>query len=412
MNKRGVDNVDNIVEVSDSNVSICEKTVDIKQNQSFNESNLMTLPFISLKRKRVREINRIWIRDGQEVSLKVVGGEFLCPTIYELDVLMALFKIQAKSMANKLVVCNSKTFDEDGEVLTSKHQITNMSKVINFTYRGLAKEMGLSGFGKATKDRLEKSIRCLNECTIYSTLAIRDQECGEYIVDFDGMESSRILKNYKSYSLTRRKMANKKLLDPVKIEEYQSVEIDDFFFKNLCNNFLKIYDYDIYKSLKSSVAKKLQLILTQWSRGNEKYIKFQTLYDYIGLDCNTKEEIYYANKQIKAALEELVLVKFIQGYKWGNEGINLVFNTTSRVKSRNLDKYNTDSEVVARLREIGVDYDDITKYCRLDTMQYIAALLRYVDVKESKGEIKDVRLFTLKGLKLDSYDVRDYMADI
>ena len=75
-----------------------------------------------------------------------------------------------------------------------------------------------SPFATLIGERLEKSILCLNECTIYSTLAIRDQEVGEYVIDFDGCESSRILKNYKSYSVSKRKMANKKLLDPAKIE--------------------------------------------------------------------------------------------------------------------------------------------------------------------------------------------------
>ena len=84
--------------------------------------------------------------------MKVVGGaKYLCPTIYELDVLMALFKIHSKNMDDKIEVLTSKTVDENGEVLTSKHSITNMPQKINFTYRGLAKEMGLSGFGKAQK---------------------------------------------------------------------------------------------------------------------------------------------------------------------------------------------------------------------------------------------------------------------
>lgn len=408
-----MNNVENIVETSKNEDLSCGKVINMKKNQSFNESNLMTLPFISLKRKRVPEIKRFWIRDGQEVALKVVGGaKYLCPTIYELDVLMALFKIHSKNMDDKIEVLTSKTVDENGEVLTSKHSITNMPQKINFTYRGLAKEMGLSGFGKATKERLEKSILCLNECTIYSTLAIRDQEVGGYVIDFDGCESSRILKNYKSYSVSKRKMANKKLLDPVKIEEHQSVEIDDFFYKNLCNNFLKIYDYDIYKNLKSSVAKKLQLILTQWSRGYEKYIKFQTLCDYIGLDCITKDEIYYSNKQLKIALEELKSIKFIQEYSFINEGVNLVFNTTSREKARGLDKYTTDEEIVSRLRELGIDYDDIIKYCRLESMDYIAALLRYIDDRIKMGFVDDIKKYTQKGLPYGKYDVNKYMIEL
>lgn len=405
-----MDSVENALKSSYNEEIECEKVVDIKEYQSFNESNLMTLPFISLKRKRVPEIKRTWIRDGQEVSLQIKGGaEFGCPTIYELDVLMALFKIQSKHMNDKLVVLKSNKVNDDGEIIKTKHSITNMQQTINFTYRGLAKEMGLKGFGKSTKERLEKSIKCLNECTVYSTLAIRDQEQGEYVIDFDGVESTRILKNYKSYNMTKWKKSNKKILDPAKVEEFQSVEIDDFFFYNMCNNFLKLYDYNIYKQLKSSVAKKLQLILTQWSHGYEKYIKSQTLWDYIGLDCDTKEDEYYSNKQIKKALEELKDVKFIQDYCFTTEGVNFVFNTTKKKEARGLDKYLTHEEIVARLREIGFDYNDISKHCRLDTIGYVSGLLRYVDHRISKGYVDDVFKFTAKGLPYGSYDVSDFI---
>ena len=408
--------MDKAIESSNINELDYEKTVNIKENQSFNESNLMTLPFISLKRKRVDEINRKWIRDGQEVELKVIGGtKYKCPTIYELDVLMALFKIQARNMDNKLLISNSMSQAEDETeidvTLNSKYKVKNIPKVINFTYRGLAKEMGFKNFGSTIKERLEKSIRCLNDCTIYSTLAIRDQERGEYIVDFNGVESSRILKNYKSYSMSTWKKASRKLLDPTKVEEYQSVEIDDFFYNSLCNNFLKLYDYATYKQLKMSIAKKMQLILTQWSHGYEKYIKMQTLYDYIGLDSNTKDEEYYNNQQIKKALDELKSVGFIQDYKLINEGVNFVFNVTSKVIDKGLDKYTKDNDIVGRLREIGVDYDDIAKYCRLDTMGYIGALLRYVDYRYKKGYVKDILKFTLKGLPFERYDVSEFMLD-
>lgn len=406
-----MDNVDNSLEVSKHEVLTCEKVVNIKKHQSFNESNLMTLPFISLKRTRVIEINRTWIRDGEEVSLKVKGSTYGCPTIYELDVIMALLRIQSKNMDNKLVVLNEKTVDKDGDIVEQTNKVTNIPKVINFTYRGLAKEMGLKGWGKATKERLERSVECLNECTIYSTRAVRNQKLGEYVIDFNGMKSSRIFKNYKSYSIKQYKQAKKKLLDPTKVEEHQSIEIDDFFYENLCNNFFKIYDYDTYRKLKMSISKKLLLILTQWSHGYEKYINIQTLYDYIGLDSNTEKEERYNYAQLRKALNELVDVNFIQSFNATTKGVNFIFNTTSKIKDKNLDKYLNSNDIFGRLREIGVDYDDINKYCRLDTVGYISALLRYVDYKEKRGEIKDILKFTLKGLPYERYDVSDFIVE-
>lgn len=393
--------MNNQLEASDRAKLSVEKVVDIKSFQSINESNLMTLPFISLKRAKVYDIDRTWIRNGKEVNLKVVGSSKRgCPRIQDLDVLMALFKIMTNSIDNKLEVLNTE----------NNIQVTNIPKVINFTYRGLAKQMGLKGFGKTTQKRLDDSIRCLTECTLYSTLSMRDQELGDYVVDFDGIESSRILKNYKSYKMDNFRLMGKKLLSPDKIEDYQSIEIDNFFFRNMCNNYFKVYDYEKYKSLTRSISKKLLLILAQWSHGYEKYISNQTLYDYIGIDVVDNDSAYYYNREIKKSLDELVKIKVINDYKIEPLGVTFVFNTSRRLKAKGLDKYKDDAEIVCRLREIGIDYSDINKYCQLDTTPYISALLRYVDVKEELGQIKDIKLFTLKGLRLDSYDVREYMV--
>lgn len=400
-----MDNVDNRKSLSK------DKVIQLKSSQSFNESSLMTLPFVSLKRKKVTKIERKWMRGKEEVGLTVVGTEENgCPTIYELDVLMALFKILAHNMDNKIeintVVSNEKNNDIS---LNTTHKIVNMPKVINFTYRGLAKEMGLKGFGKATKSRLEKSIECLTECTIYSSFSIRDAEAGEYVADFKGKKSSRILTNYRSYEINNYRKSGKKLLNPEEILEQQSVEIDDFFFTNMCNNYFKLYDYDKYKKLTKSIAKKLLLILTQWSHGYEKYISFQVLYDYIGIDY--KEKDYY-KYQVKYAIDELVAIDFIKAYEMRGDGVNFIFNTTAKIKAKNLYKYTTEIEIITRLREIGVSYDDIIKYCCDESMPYISALLRYTDYRLELGNIDDPLKFVSAGLPLNRYNIEDYMTKI
>lgn len=400
-----MDNVDNRKSLSK------DKVIQLKSSQSFNESSLMTLPFVSLKRKKVTKIERKWMRGKEEVGLTVVGTEENgCPTIYELDVLMALFKILAHNMDNKIeintVVSNEKNNDIS---LNTTHKIVNMPKIINFTYRGLAKEMGLKGFGKATKVRLEKSIECLTECTIYSSFSIRDAEAGEYVADFKGKKSSRILTNYRSYEINNYRKSGKKLLNPEEILEQQSVEIDDFFFTNMCNNYFKLYDYDKYKKLTKSIAKKLLLILTQWSHGYEKYISFQVLYDYIGIDY--KEKDYY-KYQVKYAIDELVSIDFIKAYEMRDDGVNFIFNTTAKIKAKNLYKYTTEIEIITRLREIGVSYDDIIKYCCDESMPYISALLRYTDYRLELGNIDDPLKFVSAGLPLNRYNIEDYMTKI
>lgn len=406
-----VENVDNSVNQEECTIieTVKEKTIHVKEHESFNESSLMTLPFISLKRKKVTEINRKWHRGNEEVGLRVVGSESSgCPTIYELDVLMALFKILSRNMENKIEVENV-VLSENDITISQNHTVKNMPRVINFTYRGLAKEMGLKGFGNATKKRLEKSIECLSECTIYSTFAFRNAKEGEYVADFNGKKSCRILINYKSYEVKNFKRSGKKLLSPDNILEKQSVEIDSFFYDNMCNNYFKLYDYDKYKKLTKSIAKKLLLILTQWSTGFEKSISYEVLFNYIGIDF---EEFDYYKYQLRYAIDELVFVNFIKAYIITDEGVIFIFNTTAKIKAQKLDKYTTDIEVVARLREIGISFDDIKKYCFEESMPYISALLRYVDYKLELKQVEDTLRFTQAGLPLNRYNVEKFIAKI
>ena len=391
--------MDNALQQSDNNEVSCEKLIKIKPFQGLNESNLMTLPFISLKRKKEKTLIRKWIKGDQEVGLKVVGGERGVPTMYDLDVLLALFRLLIKSIDNQYILKDNKV---------------DFPKRIHFTYRKLAKEMGLKNFGSGTKERLENSLNTFNETTIYSTFAFRNQQEGKYVQTFKGSKSCGILCDFQSYSIEEQRIDNNgKLASPKQIEESQSIEIDDFFYDNMCSNYFKLYDHDKYIQLNNNIAKKLLLILTQWSQSYEKYITMQTLCDYVGIDIIDKKTEYYYNEEFKKALRELKKVGFIQDYTFkASEGIVFLFNVTGKIRSKRLDKYNTDFEIVARLRELGVEYDDITKFYKMDTESYISALLRYVDDRIERGLVDEPIKYLLKGLPYGRYDVKDFEIEI
>ncbi|APH21003.1 TPA: replication initiator protein A [Clostridium botulinum] len=384
------------------------ETISLKSNQSINESNLMVIPFISMKKTKVKVLERYWISNGVRRGIKVVGsGEHGCPTIAELDVLLALFRILIKNVG----------FKYEYNRTTGK---VSLPKTIHFTYQELSKELGYKTYGGALKKKLENSVKCLNEATIYSDLGLRDVEAGDYIYDFEGEDSFRILEDYKSFSYTKRKKKGEKIGDAKQVKSMQSVTISDFFFKNICNNYFKIYNYNQYLMLTKGVAKKLYLLLNQWSRGYEKYLTYIKLYDMLSLDVaknENNEEIdkkkaYYYNRIIKDALDELTTVKFIQDYDIRtNDGINLIFNINKRNKNRFLDKYNDEKEIINRLQEIGLTLKEWTKYYRLDNQEYVKALLRYVDYKiENKNDIRDVLKFTIDGLKSENYDVKEFIG--
>lgn len=374
------------------------KVIRVKSYQSINESNLMVIPFVSFQRQKVETIERSWERNGVKRGIKIVGSaESGCPTVLEMDVLLGLFRILLKNVG----------FEYQYNQNTNK---VNLPRTINFTYAELAKELGYSKYGGSNKKKLERSVKTLLETTIYSDFALRDIDEGDYIADFNGEESFRILTNYKSYSYTRERKKGNVVGSAKLVKEKQSVDIDEFFFKNICNNYFKIYDYEKYMKLTKGISKKLMLLLSQWSHGYKKYLKYETLYENIGLDVETKKDQYYYNRLIKDALDELVTVGFMEEYEIEvSEGVHFIFNAKKLMMSKNKHKYNTQEEVIQRLQELGFTINEWTKYYRLDNEDYVRALLRYVDDKIEKGEVKKAKEYTEKGLKYENYDVREYL---
>lgn len=369
----------------------------IKSNQSIAESNLMVIPFVSMKKTKVKILKRVWISNGIERGITVKGSVDLgVPTIDDLDLLLALFRVHMKNNDYKYQYNKS----------TKKVFIPQK---INFTFRELALEMGYSEYGGTVKKKLETALKKLVETTIYSELggALRDVEKGEYITEIEGIESFRILTDYKSYSYKKRKAKGEKIGTPEEVKENTSVMIDTFFYNQICNNYFKIYDYSDYIRLTKGSSKKLYLLLNQWSHGYEKFLSYQVLYDYLGLDDSKSNS--YNNREIKKGLDELKDIGFIDGFNVERgDGINIIFNERLLGKGYFLDKYKTDAEIVSRLREHNVSYNDITKYVRLDNKDYVKALLRYIDKKLEQNTVKDVHRLTLDGLKTESYNLEGY----
>lgn len=370
--------------------------ITINSTQGINESNLMTIPFISLKNTKVKILERYWESNGIKRGIKVKGSvEYGCPTVSELDVLLALFRILLKNIGYKYQY-NRTT----GKV--------NIPQTINFTYRELAKELGYKSYGGSIKEKLNKSIRILIETTIYTTFGIRDASMKDYVDNFNGEESTRILKNYKEYSYTRER--KKGGINSNIVKEKQSVDIDDFFFKNICNNFFKIFDYSRYVSLNKGISKKIYLLLCQWSHGYEKFLYYDTLYDYLSFDVTEDKKRYYYNRLIKESLEELKKIKFIDDFEIStSEGVNLIFNENRKKIAKGKYKYKTDEEVITKLQEYGLSISEWTKYFRMDNSEYVKGLLRYVDNRVEKGLVPNPKEYLLKGLKNENYNISEYM---
>jgi len=387
------------------------KIVTVKSHQSVAESNIMLLPFVAIQNTNIKIFKRVWITNGVERALIVKGSADLgVPNIKDLDTLLALFKIMIKNKDYKY------------EYNPNTNTVEGFSNVINFTFKELAEEMGYKYYGGQVKNIIQKSLERLNETTIYSQMAFRDAEKGDYITEFDGKDSFRIIQDLKTYSYKKIKASGKKIGNAVEVKEQTSLKIHDFFFKNICNNYFKIYDYNRYLKLKLGIAKKLYLLLNQWSHGFEKYLTYKIMYDMLGLEITNekdeegneipnKKDIYYHNKQIKKAFNELKEIGFIQDFKEDKKknGVNIIFNLRALKESKFIDKYLTDPEVVSKLRENGISYEEILKYYRLDNQDYVKGVLRLYDFKKQCNEVVDDKGFIMAGLIRENYDVESFI---
>ena len=196
------------------------KIISIKSSHSIAESNLMVLPFVSVRNTNIKIFKREWTMGNIKRGIEVKGSPDLgVPTIKDLDVLLALFRIMVEDM----------DFEYEYNVTQNTAKIN--SPQIHFTFQSLAKEMGYSKFSGQIKKILENSLKRLNETTIYSMAngAIRDAKKGEYITEFNGEESFRILKELKIYSYQKKKSNGEKIGNAEEIREKTSVKIDDFY---------------------------------------------------------------------------------------------------------------------------------------------------------------------------------------
>lgn len=403
-----MDNVDNSLEhetekmlqklVTQENGDVNEKVFfKMKAYQSINEKNLMTLPFLWLGKNAPNEIQRTWKKaNGDTVGIRVISPSGV-PSIFEFDILLALLKIYIQD-------------NDDGFLIDKKTKECDISDKIHFSYRELCKTMGYKQYGGTIKKKLEQGIKRLTETTMYSQFSIVDASAKDVESRFRGTRSFRLIQNYIGYDKDKYFKMFGRELKASEIKDYQVIQLDPFIFENLKNSYFQVYNYDTYTSLKQGISKRLFLILSTWSKSTSKYIKYQTLYDYIGLDITDNKSRLSYNKMIKKALDELVGVGFIDSFQTKRgQGVNIVFNSLKNDTKLLKTSYTSENECVAKLREMGFEYEDIGKVIKQADLKYIAGLLRYIDARLSKGNtISNLKQYFLKCLK-SKIDIDEYI---
>lgn len=332
-----------------------------KNQYNFCETNIILLPLISLKREREDVIERKWISiDGKESYIKIIGGETGVLQIFELDLLLALFSLNQKNGNGKF----------------------NKTKNIVFTYQDLAKEIGYSDYSGKVKLLIEKSLKRLNEITIYSDNTFYNSNTNNYMNKYTNGCSFRLFNNYITYAEPR---CSKVL-----------IELDNFFLTNVKNGYYSNYNYEKYKKLKLSVSKRLYLIINALKINKSKYLTYQTLADYIGLDYS-KSEKRYAVDLINRSMQELVEENIIKGFeKIRGKGVNIFFEDY------------VSGNIVEELNKLKISWEELTWLTQNTSKEYLIGVLKYINYKQTvkKEKIKNIKKYFLSAFNF--YNEKDF----
>ena len=202
-------------------------------------------------------------------------------------------------------------------------------------------------------------------------------------------------------------------MNPYEVKNFQSVEIDDFFWSNMCHNYYKLYNYEKYKELKTAVAKRLFLILNTWSKGNSKFISYQALVSYIGLDFEEKKDQYYAVRQIKKAFQELVDIGYIDNFDASSkDGIDIIFNQMKLDDNKFKHLFKNVNDIIPEFRSYGLEYEEIAKIMEKEKVEYVVGVLRSLRYRtEIKSENKtNYKNYLLSAFgKKKKWDVKEFM---
>lgn len=314
------------------------------------------------ERKTLMEYNWYTKENGKliERGLSVSGhGKHGVPTLKEYEVYVALQRIFINKKTEN-GVCKLQYENYDDDYLS-----------INFSINELAKEMGYSKPNNTTRENLKKSIDILLATTIFSTHngGLYDIRNKSYIVNTK--IGVHLLESMSS-------------IDDGEDFNYTKLKLSRFTYEQILNDYKLFYDLEKYNKTKNSIAKKIYHLALQWKGENSfSFANINTLIDRIPMvDVLDK----YKKRDIKKALKELD-DKNIVKIKYDNKNSDKVYFI---FKDMNVDykKYNTYKEIEQKYLDMGFSANEIEKYLDVEKINYIKALLRYIDSQRNISDIK------------------------
>lgn len=371
------------------------KKITIDIGESLMEGNFMEIPFAVMNRKAddIGTLEIKWV-DSNNVArnLKVVASnESNLPTAKDMNVLVGLFKLYSEQ--NSVIEING------------QQRICNTLPIrIHFTFAELTRTLGYKTIGGSVIKQLQKSIETLSLTSLISENGLYDASTRTYVND-----TKKIYKILEMQIYTYKDNKDKKRLSPEEIKQNNFVEISPFFYNSMLSGNFGIFNYNLWRTFKRDISKKLYLILNKWDNDKRPFVfyEYKSLYSMIPLD-DESVDVSTKNRYIRRSAQDMKECGYIKDYKAvPNKGVFFIFDDSIDIDFKNmednycvLDDYKNNDEVLYTLADYGVPDEIIKQYVKNETIHYAEALLRYFDTAMRYNRIKkNPTGFLIQGLR-------------
>lgn len=383
-----------------------EKIISLKKNEYLFDLNSLFLPFIpdyDTSKGLVTELE-VPLDDGSVI--KVTSPSYGVPTLYDKDVLLALQRIMLKQNTNLQRKFKIKKSIDD--LLESDRTIGPIS------IESIAKEMGYEREPSVdTKYKICTSIKRMHEASYITTKSrIYVKKHDTFLMKAE--EGIHLIDNYNIIEYTkeekdqRAKKATKKATDEKYLKKknslfngYIKMVINSTTFKSIILDQYVFYNWDEAREIKNITARHIYLLALKMAGANKEWsVSTSKLLKYLPMKPGM--QLKYQKQAIKRALTKLNSTKKCKISYWNNDVNHFSFSTTKKetIAAPNYmkDKFNSFGEMIEGFIDLGLTREEAINL-NLQKIAYYQALLRYVTIINSYGEIEDTRAYILKCLK-------------
>lgn len=421
---------DEIVSVNGEEDAI--KYLTIKKNESVVEGNWADLPIFSFNRAKyyltgdvkkdneIRKFGAIVVnqkaenivdrfikrykwqkkgeKEGQIISrgLEIVGSlKYGLLQFSDFEILMATSKAHYNLKGRNKIEIQDKRY--------------LFPRELEFTYSEVAKTMGYKNAGGSELRKIDIALKRMTEVTVWNTIdgGLYDVTNKKNITNVTN--GYHIIDEYIAYRYSDLKETGEKRKNYRDIK--CKIKLNNFFYESMCKSYFKLFDYDMFKQIKKSIAKKIYLITHKWRGSNKKkrwFITYDVLFERIPIDENLPR--FKKKEVVVNSCKELIELGYFENVIYNKTYIEFIFPHGVESSTYLLDKYHVVSEIKISLKDnYGLSEDEISDYINIDKfslefINYISALMRYCDYKVVKTKIKDKKKYIIGGL-VGKYDI-------